>query len=288
MRAHHPGAEDSATSFLSPVAQSVARTPQAARRAFLPRHGARHRTPQSRNRNRPLGAGRRRPGNRDGFENLRALVTPRWRTERPNRAALPAKESPPPAAPVTLPAAGRSSTPRVPIATAASNPAAGCCCAATASSSAICSPAKPICRAGANCRSATAASKIAARCAVDALSMASGRSSSRCPSQSIAARPAQAPAPCQRRAHRNRRRRPAQPRSIVVPGERIPASPARASPSATASGKPKTRSKPPALTRRRRDPEVSAGQVFSTRMPHPFAPFAKGGDSPRCPARLNP
>src|SRR5208282_6047553 len=61
--------------------------------------------------------------------------------------------------------AGRCCTPKAPIATAASNPAVGCYCVGTAWSSATCSYAKPICPAGVNCKSATAVSKTAAKCA---------------------------------------------------------------------------------------------------------------------------
>jgi len=166
----------------------------------------------------------------DGFENLRALVTPRWRTERPNRAALPAKESPPPAAPsrsrplVAPPHRGCRSRPQRRIL--------------------LLDAVAPLRRRLP--RSARRETNLPrwrelqigyrrledrARCAVDALSMAFRASSSRCPSQSNRCAPSASSRPCQRRAHRNRRADPLNLVGIVVPASASPPSPARASPS---------------------------------------------------------
>jgi len=112
-------------------------------------------------------------------------------------------------------------------------------------------------------------------CAVDALSMAFRAKQFACPSQSNRCAPAQAPAHANAERIVIGRADPLKLVGIVVPGERIPPSPARASPSATPL-EPKTRSKPPALTRRRRDLKCRLASL-STRMPHPFAPLRRWG-----------
>jgi len=94
-----PGAEDSATSFLSPVAQSVLELLKQRGALFFPdmvRATGRLKAEIETGLWELVAAGL---VTADGFETCALWSLPRWRTERPNRAALPAKESPPPAAP---------------------------------------------------------------------------------------------------------------------------------------------------------------------------------------------
>ena len=77
MRPHHPGAEDSATSFLSPVAQALLELLKQRGALFFPGHGARHRKLKAEVETglwELVAAGL---VTADGFENLRALVTPK-------------------------------------------------------------------------------------------------------------------------------------------------------------------------------------------------------------------
>ena len=64
LRAHHPGAEDSCYFVLEPGGAGGARTFEATGRAVFPRHGARDGPAQSGNRNRTVGTGCSRPGDR--------------------------------------------------------------------------------------------------------------------------------------------------------------------------------------------------------------------------------
>ena len=218
LRPHHPGAEDSATSFLSPVAQEVLELLKQRGALFFPdmvRATGRLKAEIETGLWELVAAGL---VTADGFENLRALVTPKSRlaaaSERIGKVRRPRH----------APGAGRFCIPKAPIATAASNPVAGCYCAATEWSFATCWCAKPICRAGANCRSATGGWKIAAKCAAADSSMDLWESSSRFRSRSNRCAPN---ASCRTNANSERviiaAADPLNLVGIIVPGERIPA-----------------------------------------------------------------
>jgi len=268
MRAHHPGA-GFRTSFLSPVAP-VGVESSAARRALSSRHGAAPRTPQSRIET-ASGAGRRRPVTAGRFRNLRALVTPAG-DEKTNRAALRQRNRrrPPPPSPPALVAPPTEGADR----TAASNPALDAVAPLRLVSAIMCP------------RNQSAALGRELQIGYRRLEMRRGARWTLCRWLSgeqfalpvavgIAARPAQAPAPCQRERIVIAAADPLNLVGIVVPGERIPAISARASPSARPL---EAEDAPPslALTRRRRDPKCRLAKSFNQDAP-PFRALRRVG-----------